>query len=338
MAEGPSQSELDLTMDDGDCIRHDSSHDTKGSAHQCDDDEVFHHTEKVTSDENREKEKQCSASDSERKARARERRQLRHSSSHGSHDHSAEHDDSITKTELIRASAKRAQTERHRKSSNENVNLDIKHKPSRAGSSSVRNVVNNSHKKTHSRRQSSFNESHDQRRTSPRSSQRNGSVSPGGRVSPKRSLSTSPKHQGNSGTNSKTSLLTKPSTSMASSPQRSFSDVTGQSGVTTSLLPRTQVNSTTHSYSKPAMEVAVSALVFLGGLVTLIVALIIGSKAWIIVGSISMGIGGVFIGFGFYFHMSRRPPLLGTEERLEIQLVDAKQLAELSCDGFKVDL
>jgi hypothetical protein len=86
------------------------------------------------------------------------------------------------------------------------------------------------------------------------------------------------------------------------------------------------------------MEVAVAALVFGGGLVTLIVSLIIGSNAWMIVGAISMSIGGVFIAFGACFYISRQKPLLGIEERLEIRLVDSKQLAELSSDGFKVDL
>ena len=318
-----------------DCQRRGSSHSNKDDASQKDHEsvDIFREADKATFTLNVQN-KRDPETDHERKARPHERREGQRSASQRSFQHAA---DVITKTELIRASAKRVQTERHRNSPSDNERINAT-KPNRAGSSSVRSTdsSNSSDRTTHSRGQSSFTEHSDLQRTSPRSPQRNGSVSPGGRVSPKHSLSASPKHHSSHRTNSKTSLVSKPSSSITSSPRRSYSD--SQSGVTTALLPRKKVNSS-HGYSKPAMEVAVSALVFVGGLITLIVALIIiGSKAWIIVGSISMGIGGVFIGFGAYFYFSRPTPMMGTRELFEIQLVDIKQLAELSSDGFKVDL
>ena len=270
--------------------------------------------------------------DREHASRSRERRHSRRSE-HRSRSHNPGHGN-VTKTELIRASAKRAERERHR-----NHSGDMKHrhknKLSTGSSGSQR-------RRSYSANRRPSDEYPDYRLASPRSTRRRaGSTSPGGGSSPRQSLSTSsPKHQPHcvSGS-SKTSLLSKPGVISAnSSPLRAagYADcAAGAGGATTALLPRAHQSSSSNSYSKPAMEVAVAALVFGAGVVTLVVALIIGSNAWMIVGAISMAIGGVFIAFGAYFYISRYKPLQATRDNMEIRVVDSKHLAELSQDGFR---
>ena len=283
-----------------------STFEDKANVSHLDDqsDDVFCQSEKVTFEASLQR-KEVYLGDCTRKSRASERRKLRSNSSQRSAEHSPEHD-GVSKFALFRAYAKWADIERQMKLSSGTEKLDLKHWPDRARSSSVRSTYSSSsaHKKNYSRRQSSFTERSWQRRKS---------------------------H-----VNCSASLQNKPGTSVIRSHHMSSSDIAGQGGGTTDIVSYTQTNSP-QRYSKPAMEVAVSALVFMCGLITLIVSLCIGSSAWTIVGSITMGIGGLFIGFGAYFYISRRAPLLGTPERLEIQLAECKQVAEMGYDDYKVD-
>ncbi|KAK2140145.1 hypothetical protein LSH36_1465g00005 [Paralvinella palmiformis] len=268
----------------------------------------------------------------EHASRSRERRHSRRSD-HRSRSHNPGYG-SVTKTDLIRASAKRAERERHRNHSGEN---DIRMKHRHKNKLSV--SIGSQRRRSYSANRRPSDEYPDYRIASPRTSRRRtGSSSPGGGSSPRQSVSTSsPKHQPHCMTgSSKTSLLSKPGMISAnSSPLRGYADCMTPGGATTALLPRTHTSSGSNSYSKPAMEVAVAALVFGAGVVTLIVALIIGSNAWMIVGAISMAIGGVFIAFGAYFYISRYKPLQATRDNMEIRVVDSKHLAELSHDGFR---
>ncbi len=150
-----------------------------------------------------------------------------------------------------------------------------------------------------------------------------------GQRSPKRSLSQSPKYAQKWSPSSRTSLLSKQGSLVGTRPAYTASDTPLENSVNTHAVSDT-------GYSRPAMEVVISVLIFLGGTITLITALVLGSTSWTIVGSICMAIGGVFTVFGMCFYAAKHKRLKEREEQVEIRIIDAKHIADMARRGFRV--
>ena len=100
--------------------------------------------------------------------------------------------------------------------------------------------------------------------------------------------------------------------------------------------PETPVAAQPRTKKTPLMKIVIVCLALVGGVGALASTVSAAGATWTIVGSSFMGVGALLVVVGFCWQLSKSKDHDLVDDRMEVRVVDARQLAELVRQGVQI--